>query len=84
MKQIPGLLIILILCSACVSPVKLNVADADDMQWLLSGDALSHISKQDITLPEERVLYLNREMREYSAEVLSFKCGGIPKGRRSR
>ncbi|MBT6440638.1 MAG: tetratricopeptide repeat protein [Gammaproteobacteria bacterium] len=75
MKQIPGLLIIFILCSACVSPVKLNVADADDMQWLLSGEALSHISKQDITLPEERVLYLNREMREFAEKAVRGYAG---------
>jgi Flp pilus assembly protein TadD len=48
----------------------LKLADADDVHWLLSGEAWSETGADDLILPEERVLYLNREMREFAKNAV--------------
>ena len=81
MKQIFSLLVIALLCSACMAPGNVKKVSEDHRHWLLSGEALADVDTQDFVIPEERVLYLNREMREYAKKAVNGykgrRCGPI-------
>lgn len=71
MNQIFSLLVIALLSSACMAPGNVKEVSEDQRHWLLSGEALADLDTQDFVIPEERVLYLNREMREYAKKAVS-------------
>ena len=70
MKNILSVILIAFFCSACTSLPMLKTVSEQDRQWLLSGKALVQQADHELPLPEERVLYLNKEMREFAENAV--------------
>ncbi len=70
MKRIFYLLMLTLLCTACTAPGNLKKVSAQDRRWLLGGEALAGVKAQGFVVPEEKVLYLSRDMQKFAEKAV--------------
>ena len=75
MNRMISLLLLPLLCGACLSPVKIQTTSFEQRQWLLSGEALPGVATEELALEDERVLYVTKEMQDFAREAVEGLSG---------